>query len=159
MKKIYFLLFFSFGFCVTDAQVDASLDSISFSPPYTQVPIFEISPFNWTVVARNMGINSIDDLSIKFTLNNGTTDVFAPSPSHNLNVASGSSVSNNFGNFLPSRGSYTVKAVVNTGSQTDQNPTNNIISYNMLVTDTVMARDHEHFDGHIRRNQFEAELI
>jgi len=133
-----------FGYELSDyvqAAIDASADSLLFTPPYTEVPAFEEAPFNWTVKASNMGANSINDFSTTFTLNDGTSNVFAPAASHNLNVASSATISNNFGPFTAINGAYTAQAVVTTVGQTDAITMNDTISYNMFITDTVMARD------------------
>jgi hypothetical protein len=127
----------------TPPSVDVICNSIDFYPPYTQLPTFETSPMTWEVNLTNSGSNPITDLATSFVFDDGTTSVFSPAAFHSFGVAPGASPIANFGNYTPPSvpQAYNGTAIANTTGQTDQDTTNNTITYSMAVTDTVMARD------------------
>lgn len=135
-----------FGYELTDytpPAVDAQCNSIDFYPPFTQIPTFEISQLTWDVNLTNNGTDPIADLSTNFVFDDGTTGVYSPADFHTLGFTPGSSAVASFGNFVPPPvvQAYNGTASVNTNAQTDQDPSNDIASYSMNITDTVMARD------------------
>ncbi len=135
-----------FGYELTDytpPAIDAECNSIDFYPPFTQIPTFEISQLTWDVNLTNNGTDPIADLSTNFVFDDGTTGVYSPADFHTLGFTPGSSAIASFGNFVPPPvpQAYNGTASVNTNAQTDQDPSNDIATYSMNITDSVMARD------------------
>ncbi len=127
----------------TPPAVDAECNSVDFFPPYLLTPTFEISPLSWEVKLINNGTDPIADLATTFILDDGSSSVYAPAAFHTFGFTQGSSTLANFGNFTPPPvpQAYTATASVSTTGQTDQDASNDISTYDMAITDTVMARD------------------
>jgi hypothetical protein len=127
----------------TPPTIDAGCNSIDFYPPFTQIPTFEISPLTWDVNLTNNGTDPIPDLATTFVFDDGTTSVYSPAAFHTFGFTPGSAAVASFGSFTPPpvQQSYNATASVSPVGQTDQDATNDISTYSMSITDTVMARD------------------
>lgn len=127
----------------TPPAVDAGCNSIDFFPPFLQIPTFEVSQLNWDVNLTNNGTDPIADLATTFTLDDGTTAVYAPADFHTFGFTPGSATVASFGIFTPPAvpQMYNATASVSTTGQTDQDNSNDLSTYTMFVTDSVMARD------------------
>ncbi len=135
-----------FGYELADYSppaVDAGCNSIDFYPPYTLIPTFEISPMSWDVNLTNNGTDPITDLATTFVFDDGTTGVYSPADIHTLGFTPGSAAVASFGSFTPPAvvQGYNGTASVSTIGQTDADASNDIATYSMGISDTVMARD------------------
>jgi len=133
----------------TPPAVDAGCNTIDFYPAFTQIPTFEISPLSWDVHISNNGTDPLNDVSTTFVLDDGSNPVFAPAAFHNFGITPGSNVLASFGNYTPPPFAmvYYGTATAATIGQTDQDVTNDISSYSVEITDTVMARDNNNVTG------------
>ncbi|CAN5571319.1 hypothetical protein BH11BAC1_BH11BAC1_24030 [soil metagenome] len=127
----------------TPPAVDAGCNSIDFYPPFTLIPTFEITQLNWDVNLTNNGTDPITDLATTFILDDGATAVYSPAAFHTNGFTPGSAAVASFGNFVPPPvpQGYNATASISPVGQTDQDATNDMQTYSMAITDTVMARD------------------
>ena len=135
-----------FGYELADyfpPAVDASLSKIDFYPPFTKIPSFQITPLNWDVTIENYGTNTLNDVTTTLVVDDGAVPVFTPPDFHNLGISPGSNGVANFASYLPPQipHEYNVTCITNTGTQVDEDATNDEQSYSFEITDTVMARD------------------
>jgi hypothetical protein len=135
-----------FGYELSDytpPAVDAGCNSIDFYPPFLQIPTFEISQLSWDVNLTNNGTDPITDLATTFVLDDGTVAVYTPADFHTFGFTPGSASVASFGNFTPPAVPqvYNATANISTGAQTDQDQSNDVSTYSMAISDTVMARD------------------
>lgn len=134
-----------FAYELNDATLlsdDASLDSTNWQPSYTIVPNDQVTPFLFPTVVSNKGTNAISSLNLQVEVSQGATVVYLGTASAS-NLASGASatIAPN-STFTPTvNGVYDVFNSISMTGATDLNGSNDTVSFRLIVTDSVYARD------------------
>jgi len=127
---------------------DAVANSLNFSPPLTYVPKHLTGAFFWDMDVTNYGANDFDTLN--FILNVDSAGVNLSTDTARLfNFVSGaqSNISSSAA-FTPSElGVYNVTGFLNTGSQVDEDNSNDTILYDLTVTDSTLGLDNNTFES------------
>jgi hypothetical protein len=132
----------------TQLALDASLDTMRWTPGFTIIPDQQLSPIAFPVIGVNRGGNTIAALNCVIDVFQGTTSIFNTSGTVS-NISSGATF-----NVLPSGtwlppgiGTYRIAAQSSITGAADQNTANDTISFRLNVSDTVFARDNGFASG------------
>ncbi len=121
---------------------ESRLEKFNFSPALTFVPEYLSGPVFFDADVANFGSAAVDTLSLIINIDSAGTNLQSDT-SRIFNFASGA-MSNlaSTSAFSPSsKGTYDISAFINTGSQVDEDYTNDSIQYTMTVTDSILGLD------------------
>ncbi len=123
-------------------SIDVSLEACLPLPAVSQVPLSQVSAFQWEGKLFNLGTDTVMQGQLFLQIKDPAQALvyqdslswtsLLPTSSHTLSL----------GNWAPSSlGTYQIEMFHQTGSQVDSNPTNDSCTFQISLTDSVFARD------------------
>lgn len=121
---------------------DAKLSASLWEPSYTIVPVPQISSFSFPTEVDNLGANQINALSLQVEVSQGASVLYTGTATTSNIPSGGNVLLAPSTNWTPAGlGTYDVFSSVNITSATDLNPSNDTSSFEIIVSDSVFARD------------------
>lgn len=129
------------------ASYDAAAAQTEFSE-YTLTPIAQVYPIGTSGQVQNLGSAAITNVNMTLNVfDGGANNVYSETSTAVPSVATGGSSTFNFTGFTPTLPDlYTVELTA-TMTETDANLANNVVSYDVVFTDSTFARDNGTVSG------------
>ncbi|MBL7924516.1 MAG: T9SS type A sorting domain-containing protein [Bacteroidia bacterium] len=127
---------------------DASLDTMRWQPGFTIVPDQQAGIFTFPAIATNRGANLISTLTYTAEVTQGASVLYTGSGNANAMASGSYALISPSGTWTPPGiGTYRVGGEVSIVGTSDQNPSNDTLSFRINVSDTVYARDNGVVNG------------
>lgn len=122
--------------------IDAQMQVADTATQYTLMPVSQTTPLTFAGTIRNVGINSLTNVSAQVNVFNGTTNVYSANSAVTSTLASNATTNFTIPSFTPATtGIYTVQFIANQTSGTDQQHNNDTLYQYFAVLDSTYARD------------------
>lgn len=122
--------------------IDAQMQVADTATQYTLMPVSQTTPLTFAGTIRNLGINTLTNVSAQVNVFNGTTNVYSANSAVTSTLASNATTNFTIPSFTPATtGIYTVQFIANQTSGTDQQHNNDTLYQYFAVLDSTYARD------------------
>lgn len=122
--------------------IDAQMQVADTATQYTLMPVSQTTPLTFAGTIRNVGINSLTNVSAQVNVFNGTTNVYSANSAVTSTLASNATTNFTIPSFTPATtGIYTVQFIANQTTGTDQQHNNDTLYQYFAVLDSTYARD------------------
>lgn len=123
-------------------NIDAQMQFADTATQYTLMPATQTTPLTFAGTIRNLGINTLNNVSAHVNVFNGTTNVYSANSASTLTLAPNATTNFTIPSFTPSTtGIYTVQFIANQTTGTDQQHNNDTLYQYFAVVDSTYARD------------------
>lgn len=123
-------------------NIDAQMQFADTATQYTLMPATQTTPLTFAGTIRNLGINTLNNVSAHVNVFNGTTNVYSANSASTLTLAPNATTNFTIPSFTPSAtGIYTVQFIANQTTGTDQQHNNDTLYQYFAVVDSTYARD------------------
>jgi hypothetical protein len=140
--NLFLIIFFFFNTNFINSQNDLSITGTSLvQDQYTQIPLEQVALMATGGVIENIGTAESTNVVLTVSVFDSSSSIVYTESSNQMTLVAGSVIPITFNGYTPTLVDTYTTTYNLTLAETDQNPSNNIVSSSIEVTESIYARD------------------